>query len=92
MSANDKRPDRALIRRLRTEHYALSREHGEAKERVNEYTSRRYLSPGEEMECHLLQRMKLQKKDALQRLEARLRTLEAQDRNADARGATGDAA
>ena len=74
----DKRGTRALIRELRNEHYALSREHGEMKERVHEYTSRRYLTPGEQMECQVLQRLKLQKKDALHRLERRLRTLEAE--------------
>jgi len=82
-SSKDKRPDRALIRQLRSEHYTLAREHGEAKRRVQEYTSRRHLSPGEEMECSLLQRVKLQRKDALQNLEDRLRTLEEQDSRAD---------
>lgn len=76
-SSNDGKGGRDLIRELRNEHYALSREHGEMKQRVREYTSRRYLSPGEQMECQLLQRMKLHKKDALHRLERRLRSLEA---------------
>jgi hypothetical protein len=75
--AKDRRHERALIRQLRSEHYSLSREHGEVKARVREYTSRRYLTPGEEMECQLLQRLKLQKKDALHRLERRLVRLEA---------------
>jgi sulfur relay (sulfurtransferase) DsrC/TusE family protein len=73
----NKKPDRATLRRLRNQHYALSREHAEVKARVREYTARRHLSPGEQMECRTLQRMKLQKKDALRKLERRLGEIEA---------------
>lgn len=75
MSKSASDPD-GLLRRLRNEHHTLSREHAEVKERVREYTARRYLSPGEELECRTLQRLKLHKKDALAALEQRLHELE----------------
>jgi hypothetical protein len=55
---------------------ALLREHAEVKARVAEYQRRRWLSAGETLELKTLQRLKLQKKDAIVTLEAELLTLE----------------
>lgn len=55
---------------------ALLREHAEVKARVAEYQRRRWLSAGEALELKTLQRLKLQKKDAITVLEAELTTLE----------------
>jgi hypothetical protein len=58
----------------------LLREHGEVKARVSEYQRRRWLSPGEELELRALQRLKLQKKDAIAAAERELTQLETQFR------------
>lgn len=76
MSARHKKEIRARLRKLRATHHNLAREHGEVKERVNEYMRRRYLTPGEELEVKTLQRMKLYKKDALARIQKELADLE----------------
>jgi len=55
---------------------ALLREHAEVKARVAEYQRRRWLSAGEGLELKTLQRLKLQKKDAIAALETELTTLE----------------
>jgi hypothetical protein len=55
---------------------ALLREHAEVKARVAEYQRRRWLSAGEALELKTLQRLKLQKKDAITALEAELTTIE----------------
>jgi hypothetical protein len=55
---------------------ALLREHAEVKARVAEYQRRRWLSAGEALELKTLQRLKLQKKDAITVLEAELTTIE----------------
>jgi hypothetical protein len=77
MTGRDKKRDRSLLRELRNEHRRVSREYGEAKERVREYTTRRYLSPGEELECKTLQRLKLNRKDELQRVQRQLEEAES---------------
>jgi hypothetical protein len=51
---------------------ALLREHAEVKARVAEYQRRKWLSTGEQLELKTLQRLKLQKKDAITSLEAEL--------------------
>ncbi len=51
---------------------ALLREHAEVKARVIEYQRRKWLSTGEQLELKTLQRLKLQKKDAITSLEAEL--------------------
>jgi hypothetical protein len=55
---------------------ALLREHAEVKIRVSEYQRRKWLSTGEQLELKTLQRLKLQKKDAITSLEAELSLLE----------------
>lgn len=55
---------------------ALLREHAEVKARVAEYQRRRWLSAGETLELKTLQRLKLQKKDAIVALETELTTIE----------------
>jgi hypothetical protein len=55
---------------------ALLREHAEVKIRVAEYQRRKWLSTGEQLELKTLQRLKLQKKDAITSLEAELSLLE----------------
>jgi flagella basal body P-ring formation protein FlgA len=69
---------RENVRVLRTRLHNLAREHGELKTRVAEYASRRYLSPGEELEMKALQRLKLMKKDSIVVVERALATLESQ--------------
>ena len=61
---------------LRARLDGLLREHAEVKARVAEYQRRRWLSAGETLELKTLQRLKLQKKDAIVALEAELMTLE----------------
>lgn len=66
--------DRSAQLRLRLD--ALLREHAEVKARVAEYQGRRWRSAGEELEQKTLQRLKLQKKDAIAAIEAELTTIE----------------
>jgi hypothetical protein len=73
-STNDAATVAALRHRLDT----LLREHGEVKARVTEYQRRRWLSPGEELELRTLQRLKLQKKDAIAAAERDLTRLETE--------------
>lgn len=76
MTARHRKDLRARVRALRTQHHALAREYSEVKERVTEYTERRFLSQGEELECKTLQRIKLRKKDELEQLTRELQRLE----------------
>lgn len=55
---------------------ALLREHADIKARVVDYQKRRWLSDGEQLELKTLQRLKLQKKDAIAAVEAELTTIE----------------
>jgi len=55
---------------------ALLREHADIKARVVDYQKRRWLSDGEQLELKTLQRLKLQKKDAITAVEAELTTIE----------------
>ena len=55
---------------------ALLREHADIKARVADYQKRRWLSDGEQLELKTLQRLKLQKKDAITAVEAELTTIE----------------
>jgi len=55
---------------------ALLREHGDIKARVADYQKRRWLSDGEQLELKTLQRLKLQKKDAITAVETELTTIE----------------
>jgi len=61
---------------LRARLDSLLREHAEVKLRVSEYQRRRWLSPGETLELKTLQRLKLQKKDAIAGIERELTSLE----------------
>jgi hypothetical protein len=76
MGSDSVKDPQGLLRRLKTEHRLLSREHAEVKARVRDYTTRRYLTAGEQLECRTLQRLKMHKKDALAALEQRLYALE----------------
>lgn len=76
MSTRYDREQRARVRALRNEHHTLARQYVEARERVGEYTGRRFLSPSEELECKALQRIKLHKKDALAQVTRELSRLE----------------
>ncbi len=55
---------------------ALLREHADIKIRVAEYQKRLWLSAGEQLELKTLQRLKLQKKDAIAAVEHELTTIE----------------
>lgn len=55
---------------------ALLREHADIKARVADYQKRRWLSDGEQLELKTLQRLKLQKKDAITAVESELTTIE----------------
>jgi hypothetical protein len=70
---------RSTLQALRTEHRRHAREHAELKARVAEYTTRRFLSPGEQLELRTLQRMKLLAKDRMHDVERRLSALEARE-------------
>jgi len=65
------------LRSMRSQHQRVLREYRELKARIDEYTGRRYLPPGEEMERKTLQRIKLFKKDALTALQRDIDALEA---------------
>ena len=69
--------DADAVTALRHRLDVLLREHGEVKARVSEYQRRRWLSPGEELELRTLQRLKLQKKDAIAAAERELAQLES---------------
>ena len=77
MTVRERKDLRSQLRALRSQHHALAREYVEVKLRVSEYTGLRFLSPGEELECKTLQRLKLHKKDALARVSRELQRLEA---------------
>ncbi|HEY1099349.1 MAG TPA: hypothetical protein VGF99_10480 [Myxococcota bacterium] len=61
---------------LRTRLDALLREHAAIKARVADFQKRLWLSAGEQLELKTLQRLKLQKKDAITAVEAELTAAE----------------
>jgi hypothetical protein len=65
---NDGETQNSLRHRARI----LAKEHAEAKERVREYQTRKFLNVGEQLELRALQRIKLMKKDALAAVEREL--------------------
>ena len=67
------------LRALRSQHRRILSEYQYIKKRVAEYTEQRFLSPAERMECSVLQRAKLQKKDALFGLQNDLDAAEARN-------------
>jgi hypothetical protein len=54
---------------------SLVAEHASLKTRVVDYQSRRWLSPGEELELRSLQRLKLRRKDRITILESLLASM-----------------
>lgn len=76
MASRDRKELRARLRALRAAHHQLAREYAEVKIRVEQLAGRRYLAPGEELECKSMQRLKLHKKDALVRVTRELETIE----------------
>ena len=76
MSTHPSNADVDRSRALRARLDALLREHAEIKARVSEYQGRRWLSAGETLELRTLQRLKLQKKDAIVAVEAELTRVE----------------
>jgi hypothetical protein len=75
MTSTDPHRDAVLLA-IRQRLELLGREHAEVKARVLEYQRRRWLSAGESIELKTLQRLKLQKKDAIAGLELELATFE----------------
>ncbi|MCP4503703.1 MAG: hypothetical protein GY822_27560 [Deltaproteobacteria bacterium] len=73
---NQQRALRQKRRQLEEQHRSLAKEYQGVKERVRDFTNRRFLNQGETLECRTLQRVKLHKKDALQKLEGDLRLLD----------------
>lgn len=67
---------KSRLQDMRKRHHRVLNEYRELKARVDEYTGRRYLPPGEEMERKTLQRIKLFKKDALHALQRDIDSLE----------------
>jgi|GEM_PF-1919161 len=63
-------------RQLEQQHRQLAKEHLGLKEQVKLMQGRRHLSSGERAEVQTLQRMKLQRKDALQNLQSELAQLD----------------
>lgn len=68
--------DKPSARTLHEAHRALAKEHAHLKARVAEYTARRFLSPGEQLELNALRVMKLRAKDRLHDVATRLAALE----------------
>lgn len=54
------------------EQRALAQQHAQLKARVAEYTARRHLTPGEQLELNALRVMKLRTKDKLHAVARRL--------------------
>ena len=57
---------------LMNQHRGLFREYQDVKNKVKAYQKQRFLTPGETVEQRTLQRLKLYKKDQLQRLESKM--------------------
>ena len=63
-------------RLLEQQHRQMAKEHLGLKEQVKQMQGRLHLSSGERAEVQTLQRMKLQRKDALQSLQSELAALD----------------
>ena len=57
---------------LMNQHRGLFKEYQDVKKKVKAYQKQRFLTPGETVEQRTLQRLKLYKKDQLQRLESQM--------------------
>ena len=57
---------------LMNQHRGLFKEYQDVKNKVKAYQKQRFLTPGETVEQRTLQRLKLYKKDQLQRLESKM--------------------
>jgi len=60
---------------LMNQHRGLFKQYQDAKKKVKAYQNQRFLTPGETVEQRTLQRLKLYKKDQLQRLESQMAEL-----------------
>ena len=57
---------------IMNQHRGLFKEYQDVKKKVKAYQKQRFLTPGESVEQRTLQRLKLYKKDQLQRLESKM--------------------
>ena len=60
------------VKELMSQHRGLFKEYQDAKAKVKSYQKQRFMTPGESVEQRTLQRLKLYKKDQLQKLETKM--------------------